>query len=205
MKRGDTQAMNHPRPGSSIKVEPICDRKAITRIKDTLRQNNLRDYCLFTLGINTAYRASELLSLTVGQVMHLRCGNLLEIKQTKTGTYRATTLNNVAVEALQSWLKTHPELNNPTAPLFLSQRTNSALTVPALNHLVKKWCKDATLTGNYGSHTLRKTWGYHQRKWKNTPIPLLMVAFGHATESQTLAYLHIQERELSSLYTDMEL
>ena len=56
------------------------------------------------------------------------------------------------------------------------------------------------LKGNYGSHTLRKTWGYWQRTERGTAIPLLMEAFGHATQRQTLAYLGIQSDEIAQIY-----
>lgn len=52
---------------------------------------------------------------------------------------------------------------------------------------------------------MRKAWGYHQRKENDAPLPLLMRAYGHATEAQTLAYLDIQERELCDLFLGMEL
>ncbi|HEY9906615.1 MAG TPA: hypothetical protein V6D18_03265, partial [Thermosynechococcaceae cyanobacterium] len=63
-----------------------------------------RDLCLFTLGINTAYRANELLSLKVGQVQNLRAGDVLDLKQRKTHKYRPVTLNPAAGTAIQSWL-----------------------------------------------------------------------------------------------------
>ena len=73
------------------------------------------------------------------------------------------------------------------------------LTVSSVNRLVKSWCKTINLPGNYGSHTLRKTWGYHQRM-AGTDIPTLMVAFNHSTQKQTLAYLGIQPEELKDAY-----
>lgn len=205
MPRGSSQPQNHPRPGSSIRVEPIRNRHAITQIKKNLHRHNLRDYCLFTLGINTAYRACELLSLSVGQVAHLQIGDLLQIKQSKNGKYRMTTLNGVAIKAIHEWLGCHPAADDPDASLFLSQRTNREIGVAAMNRLVKDWCAEAALEGNYGSHTLRKTWGYHQRKSNSAPIPLLMTAYGHSTQAQTLEYLGIQDTEVSDLYTGMEL
>ncbi len=69
-----------------------------------------------------------------------------------------------------------------------------------VHKMVKKCCREVGLKGNYGSHTMRKTWGYHQRIQKNQPIPLLMSAFGHATQAQTLEYLSIQEAEIQDLY-----
>ena len=205
MSRGSTQAQNHPRSGSTIKVEPIRDLTAIQHIKERLRRHNLRNYCLFTLGINTAYRASELLSLTVGQVKHLQIGDLLDIKQKKTKEYRAATLNHSAVESIQTWLAAHPLRSKQSAPLFLSQRRYAPLCVSSLSRLVKSWCQDEGLTGNYASHSLRKTWGYHQRVDHNAPIPLLMRAYGHKSQTQTMTYLHIQEQELQALYIGMEL
>ncbi len=89
------------------------------------------------------------------------------------------------------------------APLFLS-RKGGALTVESVNHMVKRWCSGVSLHGNFGSHTLRKTWGYHQRIRNDTPVALLMSAFGHASEAQTLAYLGIQPEEIDHLY-EMEI
>lgn len=81
-----------------------------------------------------------------------------------------------------------------------SQRTRKALTVSSVNAIIKRMCREVGLKGNYGSHTMRKTWGYHQRVQKNQPIPLLMSAFGHTTQAQTLEYLCIQEAEIQDLY-----
>jgi len=44
-----------------------------------------------------------------------------------------------------------------------------------------------------------------QRAKQDTPIPLLMQAFGHASQQQTLAYLCIQDEEIHSIYTALEL
>ena len=41
---------------------------------------------------------------------------------------------------------------------------------------------------------------YWQRLERGTAIPLLMEAFGHATQQQTLAYLGIQSNEIAAIY-----
>lgn len=188
---------NHPKEGEKIKVEPIRSKEAIATIKKQLKDSP-RNFALFTLGINTAYRANELLQLTIADVQHLKDGDLLDIWQTKNRKYRRVVLNKTVVDALQDWIKVSGL--DSTAPLFVS-RKGGALTVPTLNNLVKQWCQDAGLVGNYGSHTLRKTWGYWQRKGNKTPLPLLMTAYGHSTEQQTLNYLCIQSDEISELYS----
>lgn len=196
---------NHPRKGASIKVQPIRSRDAIQCIKDNLKHQP-RNLCLFTLGINTAYRANELLSLTIGQVVNIRAGDVLEIKQSKSNKYRSAVINDVAYSAIQGWLHNHPKRDDVNAPLFLSQRhKGKALTVSAVISLVKSWCRQANLSGNYGSHTLRKTWGYHQRIQNHASTPLLMRAFKHKSESQTLDYLGIIPPEIKKLYIGMQL
>jgi len=48
-------------------VEPIRDRKKIAQIKSLLRgQRRFRNLLLFTVGINTALRISDLLHLRIG-------------------------------------------------------------------------------------------------------------------------------------------
>ena len=72
--------LNHPKKGSLTKVEPIRDLAAIEHIKAELSERP-RDLCLFVLGINTAFRAGELLSIRCGQVAHLNEGDQLELMQ----------------------------------------------------------------------------------------------------------------------------
>lgn len=195
---------NHPKKGSAIKVNPIRSIQQIENIKANLKSQP-RNYCLFVMGINTAFRANELLSLQIEQVENLKVGSRLEVKQSKTDTYRAVTVNNNCYAAIQFWLNKHPKRHEPTAALFKSNQSRNAITVSTLNNMVKEWCRCAGMKENAGSHTLRKTWGYQQRLRGSASIPVLMVAFGHNSESQTLEYLSIQSDEVQALYFGLEL
>jgi integrase len=196
MKKGEN--MNHPKKGSQAKVEPIRDLKSIQTIKKLLADNP-RDYALFVVGINTALRASDLLRLKAGQVRGLKPMDSLELREQKTSKVRRITLNKACIEAIQQLLASGPYEDKDY--LFMSQRGPS-LTVPSLHRLVKQWCRDINLKGNYGSHTLRKTWGYHQRVTFNVGLPVLVEAFGHATQRQTLSYLCVQADEIRDVYAN---
>ncbi len=76
----------------------------------------------------------------------------------KTAKEQRITLNAAVVNAIQK-LQTAADLDD-NDPLFRS-RKGDRLTVPSINRLVKGWCAAINLKGNYGSHTLRKTFGYH--------------------------------------------
>jgi len=203
-KKGENP--HHPKKGSSIKVSPIRDLRAIARIKDSLKgEGQLRNICLFTLGINTAWRANELLSIKVRQVENLREGDILELKQSKNNKYRATPLNAVVIDAIQNWLSLYkteyPLYFRSDAPLFLSFNNRcNALRVPRVTGLVKGWCSMARVRGRFGSHTMRKTWGYHQRVTFNSPLTLISRAYGHSSERETLAYIGILPEEIDDLF-----
>jgi integrase len=193
MKKG--QNYNRPKKGSQIKVEPIRKKRDIESIKKML-SDNPRNQALFTIGINTNLRASDLLSIKAGQVRELKPGDSIQVKEKKTGKFRTITLNKACTGAIHKLLQTRPYKDRE--PLFVGQR--GSLTVPSVVRLVKSWCRAINLKGNYGSHTLRKTWGYHQRVSFGTDIPRLMICFYHSSQRQTLDYLCVQPEEIKDVY-----
>lgn len=188
---------NHPKPGSIIRVEPIRDVRAIGRIKKLLADHP-RNHALFVLGINTAFRAGDLLRVRVGQVRGLMPGDILTVRESKTGKARSVVLNAPALEAIQRLIEACPEKSDDDL-LFTGRR--GPMTVQYVNRLVKEWCADVGLSReNYGSHSFRKTWGYHQRVTYRTDLPVLMDAFGHSTQRQTLSYLGITKEEVRQCF-----
>jgi integrase len=193
MKKG--QNFNKPSIGSMIKVGPIKKKKDINAIKKIL-SDKPRDFALFVFGINTNLRAGDLLKINAGMVRYLKPGESFELKEQKTGKIKRVTVNKTALKAVKTLLR-HQDIEDDQ-PLFQGQR--GPLTVPSVTRLVKNWCKEINLKGNYGSHTLRKTWGYHQRVTFGSDIPTLMVCFNHSNQRQTLDYLCIQPKELKNVY-----
>ena len=195
MKKGTN--INHPKKGARIKVDPIKNTRDIQSIKKLLKDNP-RDHALFVLGINTNLRAIDLLQITAGQVRHLKSMDELVLREQKTGKERRITLNKASIEAIKGLLASR--LYQAHEPLFLGR--SGALRVPSVNRLVKQWCEAVNLRGNFGAHTLRKTWGYHQRVTFGRNLPELMVCFNHSSQKQTLDYLCIQPEEIRSIYAN---
>lgn len=135
----------------------------------------------------------------MGQVRYLQPGQHFTLTEQKTGKERRVTINKAVYEAILGLLRSLSKAED-TSPLFQSRKGSQKLCVPYLNALVKGWCRAVNLKGNYGSHTLRKTFGYMHRTVHNTDIPTLMTLFNHATQKQTLAYLGIQEADIQEAY-----
>lgn len=186
---------NHPAPGSQTKVEPIRKLRDIVSIKKLL-QENPRNYAIFVIGINTPLTPGELIELKVSQVRELKPNASLEFIDEKTGKVKSCPLNSACIDAVTRLLAT--DHYDDEENLFKSQRGN--LIAPSLNRLVKKWCAALNIQGNYGSQTLRKTWGYHQHYTYGVEIPTLKVCFNHASVTQTREYLCIDEQAPDEIF-----
>lgn len=179
--------------GPSGPTDPIRDRDAIARIKENL-SGNPRDLALFVLGCNTAFRASDILGLNVGDV---RGRDQLSVKEKKTGKRRVVPINPTVRQSLDALVAGRVD----SEPLFIGEKRKTRLTVETLGRMWKRWCSDAGLDGNYASHSGRKTFGYQNRK-NGTDLALLQKAFNHSSGSITLAYVGITDAEMETLYAN---
>ncbi len=83
--------------------------------------------------------------------------------------------------------------------LFKSRKGDRPLTIQAVNSLVKKWTREAKIDGNYGAHSLRKTFGFVQRKEFSVGFEVLAKRFNHSSPSVTMRYLGIHDMEVKSI------
>lgn len=175
-------------------MEPLKERKDIDRIKGRLGSNP-RDYSLFMAGIHLGLRASDLLSLAWKDV----CGADGKIKvsvsvvEGKTGNTRKIALSPSVTAALDLWRR-HSGADTECEVIWPAP-DGGPLTIQRLHQLVNAWCRGAGVLGHFGTHTLRKTYGYHLLQ-NGIGIELLMKVFGHSSEAITLRYVGIEQREI---------
>jgi integrase len=184
---------NRPAKGSCITVEPIRKLKDIKAIKKLLTDNQ-RDYLLFTIGINNGLRVGDLLRLRVRDIHHLRVGQHITIRESKTKKDNILVVNKSVYKALKNYLYTSQSAEDDF--LFPSRKGNGAITISAVNNLLKKWTAAINLRGNYGAHSLRKTWGYLQRTEYGVGFEVIAKRFNHSNPAVTMRYLGIQDKEI---------
>ena len=188
---------NRPQKGSSTKVEPIRSLEDIKAIKQLLRDQP-RNLLLFAIGINNGLRIGDLLQLKVRDVQHLRPGDVVRVREQKTGKENVLLINKTTARVVKQYLEYyHPD---PDDFVFRSQKDKThPITVSYANQLIKSWTQQINLQGNYGTHTLRKTFGYIQRVKYGVGFELLCKRFNHSSPAVTMRYLGIEDKEVNGI------
>jgi integrase len=188
-----TKKRNQPAKGSRITVDPIRridDIRAISR----LLESSPRDRLLFVMGVNNGIRTGDLLKLKVKDMEHLKAGGYITIKEGKTRKDNVLVVNKTVYKALKNYLD--KVQTNGDGYLFASRKGKKPLQTKAINKMIKNWTKAINLKGNYGAHTLRKTWGYIQRTKHGVGFEIICKRFNHSSPSVTMRYLGIQDKEV---------
>jgi len=183
-----------PRLGKgSATVRPITNAKDIKAIKGSLADAP-RDFALFVLGVHTGLRGGDLLGIKWSDVSTPN-GSIrerIEVTESKTKKRRIIALQENARKALERW---HSQ-TTPAADQFIFPGPNGKkLTIQRLHQLVNNWAKHAGVSGHFGGHTLRKTYGYNLSQ-AGVRIETLMKVFGHSSQGITLRYLGIEQGEI---------
>ena len=166
-------------------VQPIRDSEKIQEVKDTLRKKSERNYMIFILGINTGLRVSDLVKLRVKDVKEREH---IIITEKKTGKDKRILITDVLKRELKSYIQ------NKDDEEYLIKSThgeNKPLSRYMVYYILRETAKKCGLR-EIGTHTLRKTFGYHFYK-KEKNIAMLMDLFNHSSEKVTLRYIGINQ------------
>lgn len=180
-----------------MKVQPFMNLKDIRNIKKLLRDRP-RDRLLFTLGVNSGLRVQDLLSLKVSDVLGKTVGGRIAVREKKTGKENVIVVNK---EILSCFKQYHSELAPDDEDyLFRSRKgVNQPLTTYRVTGLVKEWAEALNIKGNYGAHSLRKSFCYIQRVHFGVPWEVLSKRLNHSSPAITRRYLGIQHEEVEEI------
>lgn len=169
-------------------VQPLKNLRDINRMKKALHGRNL---LLFTLGINTALRISDLLTLTAADV----AGDYITLRESKTAKAKRIKINAAAREAIR-------KLAPVEGPLFPSRKGGQAISRVQAYRILNAAAERAGVNIEIGCHSLRKTAGYHTYK-KTGDIAQVMRMLNHATERDTLRYIGITQDTIDDAYESL--
>lgn len=166
-------------------VEPIRELEKIQEIKDYLLRRSYRDYFLFIFGINSGLRISDILPL---RVMDVRYTKHLKVREKKTGNARKT----IITDALKNEIEKYTKKSADSDYLFPSRKGEQPISRIQAWQIIHDAAKSCHVDGAIGTHTLRKTFGYHFYQ-HTKDVAMLQYIFGHSSPSITLRYIGIND------------
>lgn len=177
-------------------VQPLRTKQDIEDMKQALRRFcGERDRFLFVFGINTGLRVSDILPLKVGDI---RDRDYCIITEKKTDKKR-----RVNVKELRDEIEAYTKGMADDDYLFASRKGNAPITpTQAYRALVK--AGEMIDRDDIGTHTMRKTFGYHYYR-KTKDIAFLMQIFNHAAPSITKRYIGITQDEIDETLVGFKL
>ena len=167
-------------------VQPIRDPEKIEEMKQRLSP---RDSFMFTLGINVGIRISDLLQL---KVKDIRGKNHLIITEGKTQKQKRFLINSQLKELIYSYT----EGMDPEDWLFPSRKGDNPISRVQAYRVLNKTAQEIGLD-EIGTHTLRKTFGYHFYQGTKD-VAMLQEIFNHSAPSITLRYIGINQDNMDN-------
>lgn len=179
-------------------VQPIRDKEIIQQIKNYLRLTNERNYILFCLGIHSGLRVSDLLKLKVGSVrdqIHVHYIPEKTKKRKKKRKEKKFIIHSDIRDDLIRYIQDKdnedylfPSRQRKTISGAAGEPIHRVTAYKMLNNVAQRFGLK-----EIGTHTLRKTWGYHLYKDDPYNLALLMDMFGHEDMTTTLLYLGLTQ------------
>lgn len=193
-------------------VQPIREKAKIAAMKKVLRGQSLRDELLFTLGINIHLRISDLLAFKIGDVVddHGRARDYyIERTEKKTGKTKTLIFNPRLRRLIENYIKTARKGAAPEEYLFKSRKRNAqgeyVLTRVQAYRIIKEAARAVGIKYRIGTHTMRKTFGYHALRDGIATLPILQQLYNHASQQDTLIYIGITQDEMDQVMLSVDL
>lgn len=173
-------------------VEPIRDITTVQDIADYLKEKNEKYYIMYMVGIYSGLRISDILRLKVRDV---RDKDKIKIREKKTGKEKLFPIN----KALAAALATYCEGKKDYDYLIPSDRAPNKAVSREYAYRVIRAAGERFGLDNVGTHTLRKTFGYHFYQ-QTKDVVLLMRIFNHSCEGVTLRYIGVVQDNIDDAY-----
>lgn len=166
-------------------VEPIRDMNTVLDIADYLRSTSERNYLMFMFGIYSGLRISDILRFKVRDV---KDKDYVYLREKKTGKEKRFVLNDELKSIIREYVRGMKDYEY----LFASrQGRNKPISRQQAYKIMSDAAKEFGLD-NIGTHTMRKTWGYHLYQQTHDAVTIMEIC-NHADISVTLRYIGINQ------------
>ena len=176
-------------------VDPIRDIELVKSISQHIRQRyGIKYQLMFEIGINTGLRISDILQLHIWQI---RGKDDIALTEQKTGKAKRIYINKRLRAVIDEYCAHHTNPGDNKLPVIYQARHPRRSVSRVYAYRVLRAAGAEFGLEHIGTHTLRKTFGYHYYKRTND-IALLMELFNHSAPGITLRYIGIIQDDIKS-------
>lgn len=170
-------------------VEPIRDRQKLLDVQAWLKKDNPRNYIMIITGLYTGLRISDILKLKVKDV---KDKDTIYLKEKKTSKRNIIAINKFLLKEYKWYCN---DLNEEEYLIKSPEGVNKPITRVQAYNIIKEVGEDFNIQ-NLGTHSLRKTYGFHYYK-QTKDIGTLMRMFNHSTPAITLKYIGVEQDQMN--------
>lgn len=177
-------------------VEPIRDADIFHSIQSTVQKENIRNYVLIMTGTYTGLRISDILKLKVKDVYKKK---YIDVREKKTKKRNLIEINPILRKVYNDYCLDMDEEEY----LFRKEKINKPISRTRAWQIMQD-IGERFGVEHLGTHTLRKTFGFHYYK-QTGDIATLMLMYNHSKESITLKYIGITQDTMNKARRDFKI
>ena len=193
-------------------AEPIKSIGDLEKFKNYYKEikPNARNRLMIILGLNTALRISDILSLKWEIVFDFeknKYRNHITIIEQKTGKRSQVYMNSNVLNALKEYKQCiEKDKRSVDSNTYLFNHTNKNIPISRSQafRIIKEAAEYCSISGVISCHSLRKTFGYHA--WKQGVPPVLLISvFNHSSFNVTKRYLGIEQDDRDEIFRKVKI
>ena len=188
-------------------AQPIRSTEDLNNFKQYYKEihPNKRNQLLIIMGLNTALRISDILSLkweSVYDFNRKQFKSHIVIVEQKTDKKSMIFMNRNIQNALaeyKEYLRTQGKGVRRYQYVFRKNSKNAPISRTQAFRIIKEAAEYNHIPGIISCHSMRKTFGYHAWKQGVSPV-LLMNIFNHSSYQITKRYLGIEQDDRDTIF-----
>lgn len=181
-------------------VDPIRNSNDIRNYLDYLKVHSDRNYILAMTGFYSGYRISDILNLRAKDFYNK---THFFFREKKTNKQTKLIINPILKKVAEEYIEEHElDLNDY---MFVSRKgDNKPISRQRAYTILCSAAKEINLQGNFGTHSLRKSMGYHYYQ-KTKDAATLKMIFGHSSIDVTLIYIGITQDIINESFKNFKI
>ena len=151
---------------------------------------------------HTGLRISDVVSVQVHNLISEQNNfkDYFILNEKKTGKFKKIKINDGLRKALKSFMRKNDLTNEDYIFKSRKQVYKSHISVTQAYRILKAGAQAVGIE-NFGTHSLRKTWGFWTYDKSKYNIALIMSIFNHSSQNITLRYIGIDQKSQNELYS----